>query len=231
MRTKALLLGAAALAAGLITSQAQVYSANIVGYVNLSLTNGVLSAAAAQLDADGTGTNNTILSELGTNLPSGQTVYVFNGSGYDILTFAPLTKGGTPVWQSGGVADPTYPLNPGKGFFILPNTTTNITVVGTVLQGVTNSYTATAGVINLVSDQLPIGGGVTTTLGYPASNGDTLYLFNGSGYNIYSYAPLTKGGTPVWQSGGVASEPQVNVGQSFFLIPKVTTTWTNGYIQ
>jgi hypothetical protein len=42
MKSKTLLIAAAALVAGVITSEAQVYSANIVGYVNVTLPAGQL---------------------------------------------------------------------------------------------------------------------------------------------------------------------------------------------
>src|ERR1039458_6223534 len=88
MRTKLAILSAAALAAGLLSSQAQVYSANVVGYVNTSITNNVVSIMSAVLDVDGTGTNNTISTVLGTtSVPVGTTVYAFNGAGFDAIIF------------------------------------------------------------------------------------------------------------------------------------------------
>jgi hypothetical protein len=221
MKTKTLLIAAAALAAGVMSSQAQVYSQNIVGYVNINLTNGVLTSAATPLDLDGTGTNNTVTTAIGTNLPSGTVIYVFNGSGYDTLTFAPATKGGTPVWSN-----PVYPLNPGDGYFILPSATTTLTYTGDVLQGVlTNVYVPAAGSIWLVASQAPLAGGVETTLGYPANSGDVIYIYDAgtSAYNTYTFAPASKGGTPVWSP----SEPQIAVGQSFWLQTAQTTVWTN----
>jgi hypothetical protein len=240
MRTKTLALTAALVAAGIASSMAQsnVYSLNVVGYVNLSLTSGQLIQSAAQLDADGTGTNNTILSQLGTNVPTSSQVYVYNpannsgAGGYDILSYAPLTKNGTPVWQSSGTNASTYPLNPGEGFFILPKTSATVTLVGNVLQGnLTNQYVLGAKQLVEVSSKVPVAGGITTVLGYQPNNGDIAYVYNPAdnagkgGYDIYSFAPLTKNGTPVWQIGGVAGEPQIAVGQSFFLLPKLATTW------
>jgi hypothetical protein len=57
MRTKTLLLSAAAMAAGLVSSVAQsnVYSVNVVGYVNQVLPAGTLVAVANPLD-NGTNT-------------------------------------------------------------------------------------------------------------------------------------------------------------------------------
>ncbi len=63
-------MAAAALAAGLVTSNAQVYSANVVGYVNVPAAGGgSYTLAATPLDYDGTGTNDGNLNVIGTNVP------------------------------------------------------------------------------------------------------------------------------------------------------------------
>ena len=77
MRTKTLLLAGAALAFSLATSQAQVYSQNVVGYVNINVTNAVLACMSPALDADGTGTNNNVTTVCGTNLPAGNPTYIY----------------------------------------------------------------------------------------------------------------------------------------------------------
>ncbi len=221
MKTKTLLIAAAALAAGVMSSQAQVYSQNIVGYVNVNLTNGVLAQAATPLDFDGTGTNNPVSTVLGTNLPSGSVVFVFNGSGYDTLTFSPPQKGQPPVWSN-----PAYLLNPGEGYFILPSASATVTYTGNVLQGnFTNTYVPAAGGIWLVSSQVPVAGGLQSTLGYPANSGDVVYVYDAgtSGYDTYTYSPPQKGQPPVWSP----SQPQISVGQSFWLSPAGTSVWTN----
>src|SRR5882672_6022591 len=76
MRTKALLCAAGMLAAGAATCMAQgnVYSLNVVGYINVSYTN-KFQMVANQLDLDGSGTNNTVQTVFGTNVPSLSTVY------------------------------------------------------------------------------------------------------------------------------------------------------------
>jgi hypothetical protein len=231
MRTKTILLAMAALAAGLATSQAQtpVYSANIVGYVNLPLTPNQYSLYSPALDVDGTGTNGTITTVIGTNVASGTTVLVFNGTGYDALQFAPLTRNGSPVWQLEGTgADPTYPLNVGEGFWIQDPTDTNLLETGTVMQGtLTNEYVMPGGDYSLLSSQAPLSGGITTALNYQPNSGDTILIYNGTGYNAYQYAPLTRNGSPVWQlEGGGQAEPQISVGQGFWLQPALTTNWT-----
>src|SRR5713226_3736027 len=62
MRTKTLLLTAALSAAGALTSMAQVYSVNIVGYINLSIPAG-FSMMANQL-------NNSVDNKVTTLLPA-----------------------------------------------------------------------------------------------------------------------------------------------------------------
>ena len=40
---------------------------------------------------------------------------------------------------------------------------------------------------NLLSSQVPQAGGITTVLGYNPHSGDTLYQWNGNGWNILTY--------------------------------------------
>jgi hypothetical protein len=232
MRTKTILLAMAALAAGLATSQAQtpVYSANIVGYVNLPLTPGQYSLYSPALDADGTGTNGTITTVVGTNVAVGTTVLVFNGTGYDGLLYGPLVRNGSPVWQLNGVADTNYPLNVGEGFWIQDPTDTNLTEAGTVMQGtLTNKYILPGGDYSLLASQVPLSGDITTNLNYIPTTGDTLLIYNGTGYNGYLYGPLVRNGPSVWQLNGVAAEPQISVGQGFWLQPAATTNWVETF--
>src|SRR5213075_206777 len=72
MRTKTTLLTAALVAAGALTSMAQVYSVNIVGYINLNIPKG-FSMIANQLD---TTPDNTLASVL-PNPPENTSCYKF----------------------------------------------------------------------------------------------------------------------------------------------------------
>ena len=82
MRTKTLLIAAAALAVGIISSEAQVYSQNVVGYVNLSVAASGYTVVTMPLDYDGTGTNNTVSAIIGTNLPVGSSIQNWTGTGF-----------------------------------------------------------------------------------------------------------------------------------------------------
>ena len=171
MRTKILLLGVAALAAGLITTQAQpVYSANVVGYVNLTNAAGgfvCLNNPLNYIDASGL-TNNAVTNLFGTNLPVGSKIQIWNpASGFVINGYAALKSGN--AWQN-----PGQQLPPGQGFFLYypSNNVQTITFVGTVEQGGLTNPFITGGGFSLIGGQFPVTGGITTTYGYQPSIGD-----------------------------------------------------------
>jgi hypothetical protein len=228
MRTKTLLLSAVALAAGLVSSVAQsnVYSANVVGYVNLPLTEG-FNLVANQLDLDLTGTNNTIVNVFSNSLPANAKVYSWNGASFNISTFAVNKSGTATNWSL------NFTVNPGQGMWVdIPagafgGSTSNVTIVGNVLQGtLVNPNLPPAGGFSLVSSEVPISGGVTTNLMYKPLLNDKVYLWNGSGYSIFTYAENKAGTATNWSP----SEPGINVGQGFWLDSGAGATWTNVFI-
>src|SRR5208282_1427741 len=97
MRTKTLLLAGAALAFSLATSQAQVYSANIVGYANVVIPGNAVTAS----DPGGTsqyamlanpfddGAGNLMTNIIGGVLPAGSQVLTWAPGG---VTFTAYTK-------------------------------------------------------------------------------------------------------------------------------------------
>ena len=123
MRTKTLLLAAAALASGLISSQAQtVYSQNIVGYANVATPQGgsyYQIAVPFQIGASN-GENEVF----GTNLPSGTTVSLWSVSLQNyVTTYYDTGYGpGQPVWYMADDSTPTNPptLSVGQSMLILP---------------------------------------------------------------------------------------------------------------
>jgi hypothetical protein len=207
MNSKTLLISAAALAAGVMTSQAQVYSQNIVGYINVPLNTG-FNLVANQLDLDGTGTNNSIYTTVGTNLPSGTFLYAWNGTGFTSSKLNALGK-----WLTNNQII-TNAVNPGAGFFLDVAAPTNVTFVGNVITG-TNTYAVPAG-FQVLSPSGPVAGTLDTTNGYTPTKGDFIYVFNGSGYNSHKYS-----GT-AWLSG----DPQIAVGQAVFFDSASNTNWT-----
>lgn len=238
---KTLLIAAAALASGVISSQAQVYSQNIVGYVNIPEMAGVLSLESVPLDLDGTGTNNT-LATVFSSPTVGDNLLTFNSAlgqfvGYNYTTKSTgigVNKVTVTNWYnpSGAVANSELGvINPGQGFFYSPAVNKTNTYVGTVLMGngtLTNSYLPAAGGEGLVASQLPIAGGVQTTLNYQPHVGDNVLLYSGGQYVGYNYTTKTTGigvnkttVTNWYAPSGSVGEPQISVGQGFFLNPSL----------
>jgi hypothetical protein len=216
MRTKTL-LAAAVLAAGLATSMAQsnVYSINVVGYVNQTMAVG-FSMVATPLKA----TNDTIAT-LMPNPPSGTVVYKFTGGAYQAPNIFDPGEGGWAV--------PGQTLPAGQGYFVKsPSQWTN-TFVGEVIQSL--STNALINGFNMVGSIWPAAGQigglfggvqVTGDLKLVPTSGDTIYSFNnGGGYNAPNiYDP---------GEGGWASPPNLNVAQGVFYKSVGAKNWVQNF--
>jgi len=215
MRTKTL-LAAAVLAAGIATSMAQsnVYSINVVGYVNKVYDTGPgkFVMVANPLNA----TNNTIPA-LFQNPKNNMIVYKWGGASFDPYGYVANT------WAPAAL---TTSLNPGEGAFlsfgsVAAGTYTN-TYVGEVLQGsLTNP--APAG-FALMGSKVPQAGGLQTVLGYPVVNNMVIYKWNTATAQFSPYGYV--GG--LW---GVAGEPQIDVAEGFFGFRPVGsgTVWVRNF--
>jgi len=179
MKTKTLLIAAAALAAGVISSQAQVYSQNIVGYVNVSLKPG-FTFLSNPLDASGSGAvnnsaTNVILNPFNSGTQSGpldgSTLLLWNGTGYNTFYFdsnpGDTTTGFT---DSNGNPLPTPNLPAGLGFYInnVSVTTNVVSIVGSV-RGVNSTIITNTVIIpnqafSFIGSATPIGGDLETNL-------------------------------------------------------------------
>ncbi|MDR3434491.1 MAG: hypothetical protein P4L95_21760 [Rouxiella aceris] len=220
---KTLLIAAAALASSVISSQAQVYSQNIVGYINVPLVTGY-TALANQLDYDGTGTNNTVATVFGTNLVAGTTVLAWEAASASYVSANWILSRGALQWANKTNAI-SAALNAGQGVFVQSPSTNNLTLVGTVLQG-TNLLSLVTG-YNFVSSVAPISGDLVTNLGYTPSVGDNILLWNNTTQSYKEYSYINSRGTSVWSP----SVPQISVGQSFFIQAAAAETWTNSFVE
>jgi hypothetical protein len=185
MRTKTLLLAAAvALAAGILTSSAQVYSANVVGYITMVVpANGYQVMANTLINgSDANATNNNInvaftngfvsspvpatIANPNQNpaLSSNTVFYAWNGSSFGAYYFfnaADATSWeGSPSpggWYNGAGAPAVINLNQGQAAFIFNHSSGAITntFVGTVLQGTNTASTIQPG-YNFIALQEPI---------------------------------------------------------------------------
>jgi hypothetical protein len=200
MRTRTLLLAAAALAAGLATSSAQVYSQNVVGYMNVASPSG-FSIIANQLNS----TNNTV----GSLLPSpanGTILYKFSGGS---LIANNYTFGS---WN-----DSSMTLNPGEGVIIYnPGSATTITFVGEVKQG-TLTTPLPAG-FSIVSSQVPQSGLISTDLLFPTpNNGDIVYQGGSFTARNYTFGSWTGG------------EPSLAVGEAVLAYKTQAQSWVRNF--
>jgi hypothetical protein len=229
MKIKTLLIAAGALAAGVISSQAQVYSQNIVGYVNTPIAgSGSLTLIGNPLN----GTTNTVES-LMPSLQGGEFIYIWHNTapvGFYIYQYqAGAQAGGNPSdWtDAGGVPIPNNlgdpngtgytfvngPIvNPGIGFFVqeFASSITN-TFVGTVQLSNTNAPTPIPGngSLTMLSSVPPVAGNVETNpaIALPLQGGEFVYLWHNTapvGYYIYQYqAGAQAGGNPSdWTDAG-----------------------------
>src|SRR5690348_445273 len=185
MRTKILLVAAAAMAAGTIASNAQVYSANVVGYANVVLAgNGQFTLVANPFD-DGNG--NQITNLMNSALPNGSQVLTWD----PVTQFTTFQKGGTAhVWLS------NTNLPPGIGFFVRNGnvgsgapTVTN-TFVGSVIVNRGASVTNQVAVgYNLEGSPIPYAGNLAIAT---QTGGDTNMNFGasvGNGSQILTWDP------------------------------------------
>jgi len=198
MRTKTLLVTAALTAAGALSSMAQVYSVNIVGYINLNIPTG-FSMIANQLNATPDNTLATIL----PNVAENTTIFQFNGVGYNISQFS----ADNPGWSN-----PAMAVNPGEGVFISVDpqfapSGQPVTLVGDV------KLVSTVPVPNgfsVASSALPITD-TLDNLGFPSRENDQVFFFDNAtkSYKIFQFSADNPGWAP--------SNPTPAIGQSFFL--------------
>jgi hypothetical protein len=206
MRTKTLILTAALGVAGAASAMAQVYSVNAVGYINLTAAPGFIMMAN-QLD-NGSG---NLVKDLMPAPAEGTTLYKFmsDSGAYDINSF-----------EFGEWSKPDMVLGLGEGAFLRNPTSASftITLVGEVPQG-TLTTEVPAG-FAIVSSQVPQAGQIDTVLGYPAVEGDTVYLW-ASVAQTYIIA--------TYEFGEWSVPPVVGVGDSFFSSKGAPATWTREF--
>lgn len=205
MRTKTLLVAAAALAVTAIASQAQttVYSQNIVGYVNQTLPQGNYTLVVTPLQGGETNADQVL-----TSLKGGESILLWNGAGYDSYVYA---GPGTWIGPSGPGSGPV--LNAGQAFFFFNNQSSAETNTYTGSVTLTNSVDFPAGEYSLVGSIAPIAGPIdSTNINLPVQGGESVLLWNGNGYDSYVYA-----GPGTWIGpSGPGPAPSVTVGQGFF---------------
>jgi hypothetical protein len=232
MKTKTLLIAAAALAVGVISSQAQVYSQNIVGYANVKMIGGNNYNLVVAPLRNSTNTPESLI----TGMNIGDNVFVWTpGVGYTIYNYAGVDGAGAGLnWYDpdfNGVASPV--IAAGQAIFYQNSgaTYTNVFVGDVQL---TNSPTLAGGNnYNLIGTTPPIGGFIdSTNFNMNFNVGDNVFVWTpGVGYTIYNYAGVDGAGAGLnWYDpdfNGVVG-PVISVGQGYFYQNSgPARTWTN----
>ena len=235
---KTLLIAAAALAASVISSQAQVYSQNIVGYVNSPVpVNYTLQSVQFNISGGNSLTN--IIQNTG-GVYDGSGVFVWNGTGYTQYTMdSGFATGVGDATDAFAVASPT--LNPGTAFLFNNQGASNtVTYVGAVavnaLPGTTTNTIPGNRVLTLAASILPVGGGISSVLGFTNAagtlDGNYVYIpkFNSShvqiGFDQYTFDSGFASGFGDATDAFQVAEPTIPVGGGFFYGNQDGTTRT-----
>ncbi len=222
-------------------AQSNVYSLNVVGYINLTVPAGY-SLVTAQLQ----GSDTSLAGVLGTNVPSSQISVVKWNPATQSLDSNPPTfynaadlagTGLNPGWYTlTGASTSTISL--GESFFILNSgTSTTLTLVGQVSQA-TNTVTFVPG-YTFIGVPVPVASDITTngTLQLPLNDQLSYQFFSaatstyGDSYNYYNAADLAGTGLNpgFYDTTSGSSTPAAvipAVGQGFLVLNSgASTTW------
>jgi hypothetical protein len=187
-----------------------VYSLNVVGYINVTMQRG-WNLVADQLEPMEPATSNANSIFDGSSPADGSLLCRFNPatqSFYDAVHYFHGVGWDPP---SHNTNDPVLNLPVGDGFFVWTPTNWTATFVGQVLQGtLINPLPAN---YSLKACMVPLGGGLTSVEGFPPINNARVYFFQRATQN---YTGAYRYITPVgWQNP--PGEPIDRVGESFFL--------------
>ncbi|HNQ73679.1 MAG TPA: hypothetical protein PKN95_08760 [Verrucomicrobiota bacterium] len=197
MRTKTILAAAAFIAAGALysTAQSNVYSLNIVGYVNVDLTANQYALLSNPLKpSDGNYDVSNIVKLADGSSDSSQCL-TWSGTAWESID-----------WLDGvGWSEPKN-IALGQGFFVRATSNQTITFVGEVQTG-TSSTTLSPG-LSLVGSKVPVAGN------YPGStvgnDSDAIFVWAGSAWDTIDYI-----GGLGWTSAD-PNGPAIGVAQGFF---------------
>ena len=237
MRTKTLLC-AAALAAGVATSMAQsnVYSLNVVGYVNTKLTGGF----AYNLIANPLNNTNNNITNLFANLPAtqdGSSIYRWDATISDFQADSYVYDAAAAQWKKNGGSDVSgFNLKPGEAIFYVNqgNDLTN-TFVGEVIQAPPGFTNVLVGgfAYNAVGSSAPIGNNFSNSIvGLVPGDGDTILTWNvgatdfDSNYASYDLA------AHLWKDAASVPNPNINIGVGigfFYINQNANNVWVRNF--
>jgi hypothetical protein len=195
-------------------AQSNVYSLNVVGYVNVPLVGGgAYNMIANPLNNTGTGGNN--ISNLFSSVAGdGDQIFRWNVDLYDFDAAIPTYSGFSHTWSS------TFNLNLGEGvWYIDNNSNATNTFVGEVFQGTYTNFAGPAnagrslvggGSYNAVASSAPIGGGFTNAIaGIVPTDGDQIFPWDVAAYDFSATLPTYSGFSHTWSHTEVQIPPGV----------------------
>jgi len=235
MRTKTLIC-AAALAAGALTSWAQsnVYSLNVVGYVNRPITGGF----AYNMIANPLNNSNNNITNL-FKLPAGH-------DGDQILRWDAVNAGfqadtyvwdeASHSWLKNGATLGGFTLNPGEGvFYINQNANFSNTFVGDVIQGAFVNNLVGSFAYNAIGSSAPLGGNFTNSIGglvpvpVAGHDGDQLLLWDVANTTISGSSVVYDEASHTWL-GTPNNNINIGVGEGFWYVNQnANLTWTRNF--
>jgi len=192
-------------------SQSNVYSINIVGYVNQ-----IYDANRYYLAANPLHTTNDLMQEVIPFPPEGARVWLWDVSNQ---AFNPpsVFSASNPGWSA------NLYLPVGRGFMLHSPIKFTNTYVGVVVMRSSNSV-AGAYKLSLLGSSFPASGGLSSGLQFPASEGDTVSEYDAQAQQ-YEAARIYYSGY-----GWYSDEPVINVAQGFFVRhPGLTTNWLQNF--
>ncbi len=197
MRTKTILAAAAFIAAGALysTAQSNVYSLNIVGYVNVDLAANQYALLSNPLKPSDGNYDIANIVKLADGSSDGSICLTWTGTSWS-----------TTDWFDGLGWTESKNINLGQGFFVRATSNQTITFVGEVQTG-TSSTTLSPG-LSLVGSKVPVAGN------YPGStvgqDGDFVFTWNGNAWSSTDYLDGLG-----WTSAD-PNGPAIGVAEGFF---------------
>jgi len=236
MRTKTLLAVGAALAAGVVASSAQsnVYSLNVVGYVNLTLKPGYNLITPQLKDSSGSTAINVLL----TNAPAladSSTFFGWNAGAQSFTEAANWVQAPPdgPAWYNADYSALAADTAPRGGSYFIYNAgaQTTLTLVGEVPQGASTSTVAAA--YNFKGDYVPASQEIITN-GFPIADGSTLFTFDATtqSYTEALNGVATPPDGPNWYNADYSAVVNFapTVGQGFvYFNPGTSVAWNRNF--